>query len=761
MDNHLPENHLDAQLQPLVDSVAQALETQGTVATLSLWQPVPTIALLPFSLHARWPDRIAQLPLFTTMTLLPGSGADRRLLEAPLCTPEKAYAARMYARWYRHETGTTSPGDLELVDWEEGYRRHRKEIGQRLLGANSYLAIDTVQPTGTITRGPRPSLGHFATRNARRPSLLLPGRGALSEAALTTLASTDLAVFNLQRVRGARTRETLKRVLAARRRLSLPTLLVASSPSDLFTLEDEAIEHTIPLYTTEHVPALEQLHLAPVGRDRLQLEQQFHFAITELRGYSAAVDTALDEVELAWWIARQSLDQISARAAALPRLARAEQYLASVAPADAGLLHSAHELIEKALADEECMQERLEQVLTCCNEHFKIPAYTKTIVLVRSEREVERLRQAMSTRWNASDADLLSLGLEVKSTWDEPEPCDQIIESSYLGSRTLDMIFWSGARQATLLLDAVEARAGAFHVARMRELLRRTPSTQTLGLLTTTIAPAFEAMMARTPEALVHIPLPTFLQRPASERASSLEIQPGAAESPDQVLLSFTDGSSLLCAAAQPFDLLEPEGAGGLRQRVAADLEPGDELLIIEQGTYAQFSVRLMQLLDETLLQAECARRNEWLTIVSSMAHAQHRSRRQLQDGLCARGVQVDYATVRSWVPQLSDLEKGVAPNHWYAFKALADELQIALPEEALRTYYQAARSWRVHHRNSGRVLTRLMRHAALGRLDAETLRDVETQWGWNVRDLLRATHSCVVDDLVLISADAPIHLAG
>src|SRR5205823_3803660 len=144
-----PNSHFDTQLWPLVSSVAQALERRGTVATLSLWQPVPALALLPFSLHARWPDRVNCLPLSTTMTLLPCSGADRGLLEVPLCTPEEVYKARVYARWYRNEMKTAHDGDFYLVDWEEGYYRHRKELGQRLLGANSYLAIDTVQPEGT------------------------------------------------------------------------------------------------------------------------------------------------------------------------------------------------------------------------------------------------------------------------------------------------------------------------------------------------------------------------------------------------------------------------------------------------------------------------------------------------------------------------------------------------------------------------------------------------------------------------------------
>ncbi|HEY1350710.1 MAG TPA: hypothetical protein VGF67_13890 [Ktedonobacteraceae bacterium] len=87
---------------------------------------------------------------------------------------------------------------------------------------------------------------------------------------MAVLASTDLAVLNLQRVRGARTRDVFRRVLLARRRQAFPTVLVASSPNDLFVLEDEEVEHTIPLYTTAYIPTLQHLQLAPVGLDRLQ-----------------------------------------------------------------------------------------------------------------------------------------------------------------------------------------------------------------------------------------------------------------------------------------------------------------------------------------------------------------------------------------------------------------------------------------------------------------------------------------------------------
>ncbi|HEY1350711.1 MAG TPA: hypothetical protein VGF67_13895 [Ktedonobacteraceae bacterium] len=146
MEHRLSSQYLDTQLMPLISSVAHAIETRGIVAMLSLWQPVSALALLPFSLHARWPDRIDGLPLSATMSLLPCSGADRRLLEMPLCTPKEAYRARAYARWYRNEMQTNQDGDFQLVDWEEGYYCHQAAPGQRLLGANSFVAVDAVQP---------------------------------------------------------------------------------------------------------------------------------------------------------------------------------------------------------------------------------------------------------------------------------------------------------------------------------------------------------------------------------------------------------------------------------------------------------------------------------------------------------------------------------------------------------------------------------------------------------------------------------------
>jgi len=739
---------MDEQLLPLLPSVISALESEGIVTMVSLWHPIPAVALLPFYLHARWPDRVDRFPLLATTALLPYSGADRRLLEEPWCTPADAYKARMYARWYRSEMHIQHPDDFYLADWEEGYKRNREQVGTRRLGASSYLAIDTIQPDGTRSRGSRPYLGRLASRSAPRPTLLLPGRGILSDAAFAHLSLSQLAIVNLQQLRGTRTLDMIRRFLACR--TSLPTLLIASSPSDLFALGFASIEEQVPIHACGGPPALEHLQLALVGRDRLQEEQKFRFAVTELRGYSPTLNAALDLFERAWWAARQSLDIESARATILTRLLHAEAHLQTIAPADAGLLTSAHTLLEETINDQDRTQERLERLLQVCESHFNAPSPWRTGVIVRNEDEAEHVRQAMSAHWDAPYTELQGLGLEVKSVWDSVEHYDSLISSGYIGTRTFDVIFASRARHATLLLDPVEARVASFHVARMQRLLNRAAEPSAVHVLTS-IAPSFTAVMAHTPETPVHITIPTFIRDTATEFVSLTQVTTSVSGQRECILICFTDGTSIACTVDQRFDLLDREGTDALLQVSAGNLQRGDEVIVIEHDTHALFSVRLMNLLDETILRAECAKRREWLAIVSSSAQVLKRTARSIQTGLAARGVHVDAVTVRSWVRKPVDAVQGQVPLQWTSFKALADELNIVFPEEVLRTYYNAARKWRVVHRSRGRTLVRLMRHAVRGQLDAATLHEVDVQWGLDARDLLQATRIRIVDDVIAV----------
>lgn len=741
--------YLDAQLSPLLAPLEQALQIQGPVIALCLWQTLPEVALLIPHLHLRWPDRIDALPLLFTSALLPCSGADQRLLNASAYSPADAYWARVAARWYREAAKTNHSGDFTLCDWEEGFNRHRQELADRVLGADSYLALDTVLPDGRVDAGSRSVLGRLTTRNAPRPALWIPGRGTLCAAALDRLASSTLAIINLQRVRGARSLETIRNVLL--RRANRATLVVASSPSDLLALDLARLETEAPMHLLGKPPLLEQVLLSVVGRERLQEEQRFDFAVTELRGFSPTLDTLLDLAEEAWWVARQSLDPSSTQSTALPRFLRALEQFSRTSPAEAGLLTSARQLLEETAGAADHATERREALLTQAEQHFSHQTGWSTAVIVRTPQEGEVIRQAMSRRWNASPAELRQLGLEVKSMGTLPQRSDTIITSGYFGARTLDLILGSRARQATMIVDPVEARVAYVHAARMRHLLTRSGQP-----------PGLEAL-ERLADPLSQVMAPGELESRAvslTPRISDLALTVGPARSesgsptnpPEQpwVLLTCTDGTTLECSGQQRFDVLDGHG-GRLRQLAALELTSGDEVILVLEETQGLFSERLMQILDAGALKAEAARRLEWLLLVASCAQAHKRTVRSIHAGLRSRGLDVEYATVRSWIPNPESPTQGMTPRSWKDFQALAEELQILLPEQELRRYFQAIRAWRITHRSSGRTLVRLMRYAVFGQLDAATLDLVARQWGFDTRELLQGTRLLTVDTCVAV----------
>jgi hypothetical protein len=741
--------YLDAQLSPLLAPLEQALQIQGPVIALCLWQTLPEAALLLPHLHLRWPDRIEHLPLVFTSTLLPCTGADQRHLSMPAYVPADAYWARVAARWYRDVTKTHHSPDFTLCDWEEGFNRHREELAGRTLGAHSYLAIDTVLSDGRLDAGSRSVLGRLVARNAPRPAILVPGRGTLSTSALDHLASSTLAIVNLQRVRGARTLDVIRSVLS--RRNDRATLVIASSPSDLFALDFGELETEVPMHLIGKPPVLEQVLLSVVGRERLQEEQRFQFAVTELRGISAALDAILDLAEEAWWTTRQSLDAGNTQSTALPRFLRALEQFSRSAPLEAGLLTSARHLLEETAADSVHAAERREALLAQVEHHFRHPAGWSTAVVVRTPQEGEVIRQEMSDRWNTSPAELRQLGLEVKSIGAFPQRCDTVITSGYFGARTLDLILGSQARQAMMIVDPVEARVAFAHTARMRHILTHSGQGLSFEALERLAHPLSQVMapgetVTKAVPLTPHISDLTITTSPSIIRPSSSTEDTNQ----PQLLLTFTDGTSFVCSPEFRFDVLDGR-AGHLRQLPAAELTSGDEVIVVLEETQGLFSERLMQLLDTSALKAEAAKRLEWLLLVGSCALAHKRSTRSIHAGLQARGIEVDYATVRSWVPKPEAPAQGMTPGSWKHFQALAEELQILLPAEDLRRYYQAIRTWRITHRSNGRTLVRLMRYAVFGQLDASTLDLVARQWGFDTRELLQGTRLLTIDDIVAL----------
>lgn len=217
-----------------------------------------------------------------------------------------------------------------------------------------------------------------------------------------------------------------------------------------------------------------------------------------------------------------------------------------------------------------------------------------------------------------------------------------------------------------------------------------------------------------------------------------------------QARITFVDGTSLVCPASQELDVLQDAGFARFRAVPASELASGDEVVLIVSEHQARFSEQMLRCLDEGVLHRLVEQRRQWLSIAAALRGK--RTTADVHRGLQKRGVQVDYQTVRGWLQLPLDGGDGSVPQSWTAFKALADELECALPESMLRGYFNGIRRLRVEHRIKGRALVRIIRATATRRrLDIDILYKIEQEWGMNVRDLIEGARLCIVDDVCIL----------
>src|SRR5260370_841786 len=392
---------VDDALKPLLDGLSYAVTHHRLVVIHTLWQTVRSIALLPFHLHLRWPGLIDALPLTVTCAFVPFLNADAYQVHLPLYSPQEANLARRRARAYRNTANTSFAGDFVHPDWEEGYARHRRDFQERLLPGCSFLAVGAVGQTGHIARGSRPHLGAIAVRKAPRPYLLVPAHGPLSAEAYAALAHADLLLVNLQKVRGRHALTVIREVLLRRGR-DQPSLLIASSPSDLFALGWNELGLDATDYLFGHAPAVRTVHITMVGQDRPQAERTFEVAVTELRGSSPLAETLATFATAAWWSSRQSIAEESGETDASFRRFRAALERASLdAPAEARLFTAANALITDTFRNCELARERLNAVIEAV---FSSPARESTLVLAKHSRPVEHIQAAIAASSDVTPA---------------------------------------------------------------------------------------------------------------------------------------------------------------------------------------------------------------------------------------------------------------------------------------------------------------------------------------------------------------------
>lgn len=735
---------IDDELWPLIPYLKLAIEAQRPVLVLQMWQRTRFTTLLPFHLHLRWMDLIPALSLTSNFGLVPFFGSDDSYAGMPLYRVPDTIRARQNARSSRFASQSTLPADLYIPDWEQGCNNQRPELEESVLPGRSYIGVDVLSPAGTLTKGHRPMLGRFAARNALRPSLLVPARGGVTAVSARAFADVDLLLVNIQGLRGARTIESIQHAIRARG-TSRPTLIIASSPSDVLALGLGDILDGIHVCVHGAIPLINEVKVAEVGQDRALVEHTFKFAVEELRGKLEG-NHILDLAKSAWWATRQSVDG-ERHEPEMQRFMSALERLSAEDPEAARLLSHGKEVLCGAAANTELAQIRRRMVTDAA---LFTSGSAGTLVIARGFG-VPRLRREIANLLEVPLEVLYELGLRIQSHSSPPpsDPTDVAIVAGYYGLATIDAMLMSRAVKIHLVFDSVEAGAAWYGVQKLMGCLK------TLGVRDA--LPALERLAAGIAEGIpAHLRghatdvnlLPgsfDFFTNPGMHFAAGRRDSPVAE---DEVTIYLTEGASINARLNSRFDVLAPMG-GRLRTVAAQDLKPGDEIVILQEDSRALFSEQLMRTLDSGVLRDAAAEREMWLLIVKSVYETQRPSLRDVTRRMAELGHPVNYATVRAWVT-FPDNSLATVPGQRACFLAFAEAFGIRMPEAELLNKFQGIKRCRIGHRAAGRHLARAIRAVYLNRLDAVSQERLKREWGIQAVELVQSARVTVVDEVIL-----------
>jgi hypothetical protein len=735
-----PLTGIDEQLRPLLPAVALAIEGSRLVAVLQTWRRIRCLALLPFHLHLRWPDALRALPLASTAALVPFTEADLLLANTPLYGPRDVGRARRTARTARLNEKRDLPLDLRPEDWEQGLSRH-PEVANSELPGSAYVAVDRVTPDGECLPGHR-SLGRIAVRNAPRPFIRVPPRSELGPESAVQLADVDLLLINVQGLRGRRLLDSARSVVTARGRRR-PTVVVASSPSDLLALGLVELAPDAELAVVGSAPELLDVQVTEVGRDRLAAERQFAFAFEDRPVGGAASRHLVDLARFAWWASRQSLCVRTEEIPEVRRFQAALRRLSEDSPTEAAELAGGWRMIEKVMTSADGAAERRSAVLRAILE---TGGGGSLLVTTRDAAAAESLRGSVAERLDLPVDSLESLGVHVQSHWlpASGSPVARAIACGYFGLTTFDVMLGSRAPFLHFTLDPVEARAAFYGARRLIEYMNQLRVPGLCGPLVRIQQVLAQHAPGVAGGTIEFSPLPATDAPQFDGWLAPQRSKPA----PGEVLVILSDGTALMVSAAARFEILGHVG-GRMRKVAAAELQTGDEIVLLHEDARVLFSDRLIAAIDSGPLHQLAAERSLWLTVVKAIYNERPWNLADVTRRMSERGQPVDYATVRSWVTFESEGEAAV-PETLQRFLAFATAFGMSRPLEELKGTFHAIRRLRALHRLIGRELARAIRAAYLDRLDASTLAKIERDWGLTARQLLQAARVATVDEVIL-----------
>jgi hypothetical protein len=730
---------IDEELKPFLAPLKLAIQHSRLVVALQLWRRTKSLSLIPFQLHLRWPDEVAQLPLFAAVSLAPFFVADEEQAElSPLYSVHDAHEARTRARIARHKEKRNLPDDFRFADWEDGAKR-RPELRDLVLPGASFVGVDRVSPPGDVRKVSRSRLGRYCGRRDRRPCLLVPGkRGITTGAAREALTQTELLIANLQGIRGRKTLDALHDLIAARDE-NRATLIVASNPTELLTLGLTGIERADHVVIGKPLSLLEARVFA-VGKDRMLAERSYEFAVSNLGVQTDETLRTLNLAKSAWWAIRQSVGIESEDLPEVHRFLNALDNLKVIAPHEAvalsGIEHLLGSVTGNTLASER-RQAVVEAVLDA-------EGFSEILVLARDARSARLLRQALAETLDEPIEVLAELGVNIRPHSSPPPitPPETVVLAGYFGRASLDAALASGANKIRCVMDPAEVRVAGYGLRQTLDYL------EAIGAHSA--AAGLEALLEELDQ---HSPpeaadLKVDLDLKSSNGNAAWSVQRERQVASNEALVHMTDGFTLSVKLNAKLDVL-PEKGSRFCSTSVVEVQPGDRIVILYEDERSSFSQELMAVLDEGQLRQEAQKRRTWITIVNSMVSQKRPNLREIYRQMKARGEPVSYDAVRAWA-RPSVETSGSVPSTYGRFMAFAELLGVNLPEAELAEFFQNIRRWRINHRKAGRKLARVIRAAYLDRLDAVTLAKVEREWGFEIRRLLEAAHVGIVDEVVL-----------
>lgn len=737
--------NIDVELNKLTPYIKKAVESSSVIVVLQMWESIRSLSLLPFHLHLRWANVVDGLPLITTFGYIPTLQQDWAFIQTPLYKVSEVLESRKRARIERVKSTASHKDDLKIPDWEQGCFSNLEKVTDYTLAGNSFLCIDSVDSNNICKRGGRPVLGRLANRNGFRPRILIAGKGGISEASTQSFTEVDLLIVNVQGLRGKSLIRSTSNALRARGS-NRPTLIIATSPSDLIILGLNQLIKNYSLFTIGDVPEINKVSVTPVGLDRPFAERDFEFAIEELRGKGKVDDYLLDLAKNAWWATRQSVTSDGLEPE-LQHFINTFERVSEQTPEIAKLLRPGMDLLLSTSQDKSLSESRRDAVI---NLVLNTSGNFRTAIIARGNG-IAKLKDSLSSQLEIKPYELSELDIRIHSQLHRNfrSRNDLAISAGYYGHLTIDAIFASKATQVELVLDPLEARAAWQWAKKLIEFFKEISFEAPITSLNKLMTGIEQGIPVNLRSFVTDINLyECFLDTPVSYNQSNPTEKNLKPAYESDLIISFIDGTFIEVGKNSRFDVLTNVGQK-LKTIPAYKLQFGDEIILLEENSRTLFSDRLFETLDNGILKDAASDRALWLTIIKSIKATRKPNLRHVTQRMNELGQPVEYSTVRSWMSSTD--ESGAAiPYQKNRFLAFAQALEITIPESILLQKFNSIKRWRVGHRRAGRNLSRIIRAAYTNRLDAASKERLKREWGLDVLQLVQGAYTATVDEIIL-----------